>query len=76
METSVPLNEDQKIRRKMGRIIGWAVWQQEYKTAHPDAEEEAIQVAWNDARENQTKLGMRALRSLEAHGYTFAESAE
>ena len=64
---------EHKMRMKAGRTIGRGVWLTGYKAENPDATKEERQAAWNEARKDFTKIGMKALKTLEKTGYQVVE---
>ena len=58
-------------RRRMaiGRTIGRGVWLTGFKAENPDATKEEQRVAWEEARKDFTKIGLKALKTLEKTGY-------
>lgn len=68
--TKTPLTEEQKQRRRVGRSIGLACFNAQFKADHPEAGKEERKAAWKEARKAQTRIGMRALKQLEQAGFT------
>ena len=64
---------EHKVRMRVARTIARSVWQTGYNAEHPDATNEEKKAAWNDARKDFTKVGMRALKTLEKTGYEVVE---
>jgi hypothetical protein len=56
-------------RMRVGRTIGRGVWLAGYKTEFPNATKEERTAAWQEARKDFTKVGMRALKTLEKNGF-------
>jgi len=73
--TKTPLTEEQKQRRRVGRSIGLAFFNANYKAQNPDATKEDRKAAWKAARKTQTKIGMRALRQIERAGLAILPAA-
>ncbi|KPP93692.1 MAG: hypothetical protein HLUCCA08_05810 [Rhodobacteraceae bacterium HLUCCA08] len=69
------LNPEQALRKRAGRTIGRGVWLTGYKAEHPDATREETKLAWAEARKDFTRIGMRALKTLENAGMTVVEAA-
>lgn len=64
---------EHKLRMRVGRTIGRGVWMTGYKAEHPTATKAERQAAWNEARKDFTKIGMKALKTLEKTGYEVVE---
>lgn len=62
------LTEEQALRKRAGRTIGRGVWMTGYLAENPDASRDDIQIAWKEARSDFSKIGMRALKTLERAG--------
>ena len=60
---------DHLLRRRIGRTIGRGVWEAGYRAEFPDASKEERKAAWEEARKDFTKVGLRALKTLEKTGY-------
>ena len=60
---------EHKMRMRIGRTIGRGVWEAGYRAEFPDATKEERKAAWQDARKDFTKVGMRALKTLEKTGF-------
>lgn len=69
VEIKEPPTEEQKLRMRVGRTIGRGVWMTGYKAEHPEATKEERSVAWEEARKDFTKIGLKALRTLEKTGF-------
>lgn len=65
----VPPSDEQKLRMRVGRTIGRGVWLTGFKAENPNATKDERRAAWDEAREDFTKVGMRALKTLEKTGY-------
>ena len=68
-----PPTPEHKMRMRIGRTIGRGIWLTGYKSEHPDATKEERQAAWNEARKDFTKIGLKALKTLEKTGYQVIE---
>lgn len=73
-KTKTPLTEEQKMRRRVARLIGRTAWFQEFKEQNPSATKEEREAAWKDARKGATKRGSRLLRVLTKKGYSFTHT--
>lgn len=72
--TKTPLTEEQKMRRRVARLIGRTAWFQEFKEQNPKATKEEREAAWKDARKGATKRGARVLNVLTKRGYSFSHT--
>ena len=72
----VELTPEQALRKRAGRSIGRGVWLAGFKAENPDASREDAKQAWNEARKDFTKIGMRALKTLEKAGLKVVEAEE
>lgn len=68
-KTKTPLTEEQKMRRRVARLMGRTAWYIDYKAQNPKASKEDREAAWKVARKTATKRGSRLLRALEKKGY-------
>lgn len=67
-EDTPQLTPEQALRKRAGRTIGRGVWLTGYKAEHPEATREEVKLAWAEARKDFTRIGMRALKTLENAG--------
>jgi len=71
-----PPSPEHKMRMRIGRSLGRGVWLTGYKVENPTATKEERQAAWHEARKDFTKVGMRALKSLEKNGFEVVPKAD
>ncbi|WP_243613193.1 hypothetical protein [Shimia aestuarii] len=71
-KTKTPLTEEQKMRRRVARLIGRTAWFQEFRAQHPTASKQERDAAWKDARKAATKRGARLVRVLAKKGYSLS----
>ena len=68
-----PLDEirtpEHKLRMRIGRTIGRGVWLASHKAEFPDATKEERKAAWEAARKDFQKIGLKALKTLEKTGF-------
>ena len=64
---------EHKLRMKAGRTIGRGVWSAGHKAEFPDATKEERNAAWQEARKDFTKIGMKGLKALEKNGFQVTE---
>ncbi|MEL6959585.1 MAG: hypothetical protein AAGL89_11605 [Pseudomonadota bacterium] len=60
---------EHKMRMRIGRTIGRGVWEAGYKVEFPEATKDERKAAWEAARKDFTKIGLRALKTLEKTGF-------
>lgn len=70
------LTPEQSLRKRAGRTIGRGVWMAGFKAEHPNATRDEVKAAWAEARKDFTKIGMRALKTLEKSGLKVIEAPE
>lgn len=70
--TKTPLTEEQKQRRRAGRVLAFALFSANYQAENPGADKEARKAAWKTARKGHTKIAMKALRQLERKGFALS----
>ncbi|MCF2904544.1 hypothetical protein L0666_06060 [Octadecabacter sp. CECT 8868] len=64
---------EHKLRMRVGRTIGRGVWLTGFKAENPNATKEERRTAWYEAQKDFTKIGMKALKTLEKTGYQVIE---
>jgi len=69
-QAKTPLTEEQKMRRRVARLLGRTSWFQEYKAQNPTATKEERDAAWKDARKEATKRGSRLMKVLTKRGFS------
>lgn len=74
--SAADLTPEQALRRRAGRTIGRGVWLAGFQEEYPDATREDTQKAWGEVRADFTKIGMRALKTLERGGFRVVEAPE
>jgi len=60
---------EQQLRKSIGRTIGRGVWITWFKAEFPNATKAERHAAWDEARKDFTKIGLKALKTLEKTGY-------
>ena len=73
-KTKTPLTEEQKMRRRVARLMGRTAWFMEFKAQNPKASKEERDAAWKTARKAATKRGSRLLSALEKKGYALSHT--
>ena len=73
-DTSPDLTPEQALRKRAGRTIGRGVWLAGYTAEHTEATRDEVKEAWAEARADFTKVGMKALKTLEKAGMKVVES--
>ena len=68
-----PPSPEHKMRMRIGRTIGRGVWLTGFNAENPDATKLERSAAWNEARKDFTKIGLKALKRLEKTGYQVVE---
>jgi len=63
-------------RMAVGRTIVRSVWLTGYKVEFPEATTEERKLAWKEARKDFTKIGLKALKTLEKTGYKVIEDPD
>lgn len=71
-----PPSPEHKMRMRIGRTIGRGVWLTGYKAEFPDATKEERNLAWNEARKDFTKIGLKTLKTLEKSGYQVVDKPD
>jgi hypothetical protein len=66
---------EHQLRMKAGRTIGRGVWLATYKADNPGATKAEIKAAKATAKLEFTKIGMRALKTLEKNGFEVVEKS-
>ncbi|MBU2992737.1 hypothetical protein Q4555_03980 [Octadecabacter sp. 1_MG-2023] len=67
---------EHKLRMRVGRTIGRGVWMTGFKAENPNATKEERRAAWYEVQKDFTKIGMKALKTLEKTGYQVIEKPE
>ncbi|QEE36211.1 hypothetical protein FTO60_11130 [Octadecabacter sp. SW4] len=75
-DAKTPLTDEQRQRRRVGRTLGRGQWLALFKEANPEASKEDLKTAWTAVRKEQTRLGMRMLKTLEKNGYMVIENPD
>ncbi len=64
------------LRMDVSRAIGRGVWLTGYNSEFPDATGADRKLAWKEARKDFTKIGLKALKSIEKNGFKVIEDPE
>lgn len=73
-DVKTPLTEEQKLRRRVGKTLARGQWLARFKEENPKASREETAEAWSKVRKEETKIGMRMLKTLEKSGFAVVEA--